>query len=815
MTPPAPPQTMTRDDLIRMGQTRPPWEFIPLGVMAHAQIPQDHALTLLIIGAYAKLQLRTPAIDLLETLRGEPSCAEQVQALDPLLASLPDDRITIEALEAALHGNVEALRAREIDLTPHIDAWRTEASALKHFRTGDGNIVIRRAGDQGWVAFRPDAQQAEAAPLPHLTDEAEARKQYIIEGINPPHLLQRIWRTTPQPDGFANRINIVQRDAAELITALALADLTDLIADPRVRFFAGDDAAASLRMTLESELHLVVDACTISMQNVRTPLVPAIRSIVDDASARQAEEHQRLRIRIDERYEPRDLDWWRARYESGAPLRVLIPVSRFSTFIRHSAEDLIDALRAAGHDGCVLTEPDDCSRLTTPAYYRAILDYDPDLIVCFNFTRTHMQEAMPANLPFATWIQDRMLQLFDPEVGRAIGRFDFVTGHVHKTLYRDFGYPMERILGWSVPVNTRKFSGAPLPESDVAPYRCELAYVSHRSESPAAMHDRLRPIAQGDQRIERTLDELYESMPGIAERMSSTRAIEDIHQLAIDALRRHGFDDPPFRLIDSLFTSYVDPLAEQILRHQTLEWAADLCDRRGWRLRIYGNGWDRHERFAPCAAAPVEHGDQLQAAYQGAIAHLHMSLRTNLHQRVMECFASGGLMLARLNYAEALQHWRHQERGLADVPPRYCCPNVRWVYWDQADYPPITEARDLLERLGVLHPKVRSTVALSPARLAAVAQPVPERAEHTIFTHAASPELWMFDSPQALERRLEWAIESPTARRELIRRNRARIAGAWSYDAFAADLLDFVRRGLRDELRIGDPPRFSAAAPVG
>src|SRR6185295_13062943 len=84
------------------------------------------------------------------------------------------------------------------------------------------------------------------------------------------------------------------------------------------------------------------------------------------------------------------------------------------------------------------------------------------------------------------------------------------------------------------------------------------------------------------------------------------------------------------------------------LRHQTVAWAAELARERGWRLRLYGRGWAEVPELAEFARPEVSHGEALRACYRATAAHLHVSIYTLAHQRVMECALSGGLPLSRL-----------------------------------------------------------------------------------------------------------------------------------------------------------------------
>ncbi|MCK4873046.1 MAG: hypothetical protein KAS72_10005 [Phycisphaerales bacterium] len=802
MTTHAQPSAITRADVVKMGQTRPPWEFIPLAYLALAQYPQDCDVELLLVGALSKLHLRTAAREHLDRLRSNDESAEQVAKFDAALRSMRDDRVTASDLEQTLKTNLDALAERGADLAPHLDAWRARIGESELFTTNDGNIVKRQLADQRWIAFRPDRQQAEAAALPHLASDEGARKSYVLEGIDPPWLLRRVWETTPQDDGFSPHITIAQRDPVELMDGLCLADLTDIIADPRTQWFVGEQAGAHFREILGRNLGLVVETCHLRMRNVARPIEPSISRIVNDVTKEQREVHEELGSRVRAMYEHRDPMWWLDRYRSGESLRILIPVSRFSTFLRHSADDLVDALRRAGHEGRTVTEPDAHSHLTTPAYYRAVLEFEPDMVIAFNFARCHMNEAVPNNIPFVTWVQDRLPRLFDPDVGASMRALDFVVGHKYKELYEQFGYPVERMTEWPVPVNQHKLAGRRLSDSQLDPYRCELAYVSHRSEPPHIMHARLRLMAQDDDRLGQTLDDLFEQLKLICRDVSQRGIVNLYDEALMDCLAAQGVTDPHPRLVETIRTNYISPMTEQLVRHETLTWAIEICQRRGWRLHIYGNGWDKIDEYRNCARPALEHGTQLRAAYQAAITHLHSSARTNLHQRTLEGFSAGTLMLCRFIHAEATRYYRSHERAMTRFArPMYSHPEARWTVWDARAYPPITEARDLMERLGIWRFTKRHLIALSRGRQEILAKTPAASRETSIFAHLAHTEQWLFRNADELEDRLEWAIAYPDGRQDLIDDNRKRIRGVWTYDAFAHDLFSMVEQGLADSVR--------------
>src|ERR1700759_5080621 len=94
---------------------------------------------------------------------------------------------------------------------------------------------------------------------------------------------------------------------------------------------------------------------------------------------------------------------WSGRFHEaasgGPPLRVLVPTCRYSTFIRHSSADLVEALKSAGCEAELLIEPDDATHFSATAYLRRLAAFKPDLVVLINYTRSQLGTFFPKNVP--------------------------------------------------------------------------------------------------------------------------------------------------------------------------------------------------------------------------------------------------------------------------------------------------------------------------------------------------------------------------------------------------------------------------------
>lgn len=480
----------------------------------------------------------------------------------------------------------------------------------------------------------------------------------VAEGVCPPEwVLALASSLPPQPDGYSPALIVVQEDPIELLGALTSRDLSAVIADPRVTIVVGPGASKKLGDLLRRPESLERSMPTRVMRSpaLRVRASPALEHVLADAAEVQGAEHARARAEVLRKSEGRDRAWWSSRYESALSpgsehpgLRVLVLSSRYSTFVRHAATDLADSLCAAGHAAEVLMEPDDHSRLATPAYLRAVERMDPDLVVLINYTRRHLGQALPPNVPFVCWVQDRMAHLFDPACGAAQGELDFLFGHLHADLFTHFGYPARNRRFSFVPASARKFHDGAADPLLLRRHRCDIAYASHQSETPERFHQRIAPMFATAPAVRASLDVIRAMAVARLDALDAGSPVTPRIEMVRAALGEAGLRNPDERLVLTVDGQYAVPLLERMHRHRTLSWVAAQARRRGWSLRLYGRGWESHPELGEFARGALDHGhEELRCVYRAASVNLHISLNSNAHQRVYECALSGGLMLRR------------------------------------------------------------------------------------------------------------------------------------------------------------------------
>lgn len=807
--PPPPTALISRDHLIRLGQSSKPWTFIPAALQALAAVRSDDGLRLLLAANYARLHLRTGAQEQLALLSPGARAEPNIAALSALLPQLPDDRVSAAERIRLCRANLDALRSRGAPLTfefsSRVAAWSAQAQCVECFRTGDGNIV-RRDGQGAWRRFTDDASIARTLALPP-TPPGAYPKPWVLEGLDPPWLFQRLVAANPRrPGGYWPRINVLQADIDEFLDGLSLADLTAELSEDRVHLFLGDRAAADLADDLDRRCATQIYGPTLISSSVRVGVHPPADQVVEAAAGRQLQEENHLLSAVSELYEGRDRAWWSRRFADaragrdggGEPLRVLVPTCLYSTFIRHSAADLAGALEAAGCRSRILIEPDDTSILSSVAYLRETLDFQPDLIVLINYTRAHLNIGLPQNVPCVCWIQDAMPHLFDAQVGRRQTDLDFLAGHTHNALFDTFGYSRVRAAAFPVVASADKFHTGSVDAALRKRLECEIALVSHHSEIPESLHQRLCAEAAATPAMVRTFESLYPQVRSLTDQAARSPVLPALRDLALAAARAVLARVPDDRTLAILLNQYAMPLADRLIRHQTLAWAADIAEKRAWRLKIHGRGWETHPRFARYAAGPLEHGEELRASYQCAAVHLHASVHWCYHQRVMECALSGGLPLCRRKEDDLSLLWAYTALAVADRTEPFASKldGRRTTCYRACDSADAMRLTALLQRLG--HPHAASpTVALSAEQLDACRHawqslPMDPGAAWLLGDLAEST----FADPAGLERAIDRAITLPAWRRNLSEGIAARTRAHFTSESAAMRILDLVADAL-------------------
>ncbi|MBX3388250.1 MAG: glycosyltransferase family 1 protein [Phycisphaeraceae bacterium] len=804
-SPIGPTPTANSAALLSLGRGTDSWKFLSLALPALSEQPEQPGLSLLAASHLAKLGLRTCALEQLNGLSEEIRRTPQVLALSAAVGSLQNDELTQSS--RWLESNLRALGDRLIGFG--VSAPRRP---LRAFGASDGNVIT--FDGEHWANFADSKSLAARSLTEHRASWREQPQAALfVAGCRTPWLFKSASGARPRERlGYRAPICIVEPDTHAFLAALSMSDCSDQLQDDHVRAFVGPSAVDLFAAYQRTRIDLRISGTVAHDAATPAAIFHRVAASVSDVLTEQQAEVPRLEQSVRALYAERDLRWWNARLRE-RPLRILIPTTRYSTFIQHSSRDIAGAFEAHGHEARVLIEPDGSSCFSAGAYLRAVRDFEPDLILCINFPRAALGDFLPRNLPWVCWIQDQMPHLFDARLGRSLGAFDFTVGHIVDELHDCYGYPRASSMLLPVPASERKFHAAPATSEERARFECEIAYVSHQSETPEAQHTRivseLRANPSVDNKLLAAMEPLREAVYRHVQLPLSTLPFPDLRSTVQDSLRQSLRGEPDDRTVDLLAATYANPLADRIMRHETLMWASQVAQKNGWRFHIYGNGWSEHPAFGEFAKGPLAHEGELRLSYQCSACHLQATYHMLGHQRLSECVLSGGIPLCRLHWGELAMIVRRAYRRAcgdgASFPFNESTLPVTCLPW--TDAPALMDLASVLQQLGCI--EHASPLASDGARKGALVEPWavfgPDTQHSSAFDMTGRQAALFFHDQASLESRLSDLVSHRSTRERQIAIARRRIEANHTYLNAAAKILSLITRSLQK-----DPDRAAA-----
>jgi hypothetical protein len=539
-------------------------------------------------------------------------------------------------------------------------AWENEGRHLELHasRTLGWQIFDPRPGPTyGWRPAFADHRPAPSVDSlrPALT-KPDAFQPLAIEGVGLGEHLPWLCKASRDPrTGQGAVIYQLEPSWLALAVALHLADWTSVLADPRVRLCCGPDALAQFERAAQA------DAWNVPPQKIfqthrwasaHPRAADSARKLVCAYQQRQSVEQ----AEIDATFGQHDPAWWQRRFAaalsgSAPPLRVLGITCRFTTVLKYSMRDALNAFAARGCVTDCLIEPNDYSCLHPRRIIARVQKFRPDLIFLIDHTRRLLN--LEVSVPVVSWIQDRLPWLFNAQTGAALGPLDFCLGFNRKLLVDRYSYPAARFLPCEMATNPAVLlpsETAKLAALHAAPdprYACDLAYATNFAETPDEFHARLRDTShfESGASLRRLLDALYEDLRARQVRGALDGGLwwEEVVRNVARALGAELTPESQTEIADA----YVRPLADRMLRLQTVAWAARWAQETGRTLHLYGKGWEQHPEYGRYARGFLEHGPELGAAFRSAKVHVHAGCNPAFHQRVLDGLAAGGFLLVR------------------------------------------------------------------------------------------------------------------------------------------------------------------------
>lgn len=671
-------ERLTRRDLAALARANRPYDFLPLASTYLAHVPDDVELRLAVVRALAGLGLGDAALESVAQLPAEIRDRPEFDDLTERLRSAPTGRVPWQTLSARFEANLAAWSSRGGDADEIRRAWRSGGPSLELFRCVDGNFQVSRVddgGDREWMPQLMDLRAIVAQTQLSAVGEQTLPPPYLIEGIHHGTLLSRVWEATNKTFlDYRPALYVVEPNALAVAVAMHLCDLRSVLADLRVVLFTGAGAVGRWARLLVEDDAWPVPGQVMRLPRWGTSLDPPLESVLQQVAIDRNSATEQLTAAAVAAYAPCDVAYWHERYTiepRGEPLRVLLLTSRYTTFLQYSTRDIAAAFESLGFEVRLLIERNDWSLLPPSGILKTILEFRPDMMLLLDHLRYEYDAFYPPTMPFVTWIQDMLANLTCRRAGTSIGPFDFVLGHGLRECVTAFGYPADQFLACQIPTNERTFHAAQCSKAELAPFRCDVAYVGTGSKPPRVMHDEFLARNQLNEPFRRVVDTTYERIEGLIAAPAGRRYLE-LGRVLREAAASIGVEltAEQYGWLDS---NYLAVVADRMYRFQTLEWVALWASSSGRSFRLYGPGWEADARFAPFACGVIENGEPLRRLYQAARINVHCNLHGTIHQRLLDGLSSGGFFLVRYHPADFMHEPLRQRiawiRSVADQVP--------------------------------------------------------------------------------------------------------------------------------------------------
>jgi hypothetical protein len=421
--------------------------------------------------------------------------------------------------------------------------------------------------------------------------------------------------TLVRQHGWRRITFLLESDVPALLSLLAADPLEPWFDADQVRLHVGPDAVEHYAASLEANLHQPVPELSIALP------AAANANLLERREAK-LQGTQELYRALERRYDGHPQRLLQTLEGASRPLRIALMTSRYTTVLQFVTRDLAEAFESLGHRCRVLCEARPGEELVSHGVAEDLLDFEPDFLFVIDHIRPEYQGLLPSGLPVITWVLDELPALKDPKLIAQLGPLDLTYGFngAIERGFRELGYPRVGRLPFAV--NSARYFPEP-PALDAH----GIAFTTHIGQFD-------RDPAEAPGLNQRLLARLA-ALPEILLEMGKIRPI--LQELLTELGRRVSPGE------EQTLLYYALQVARQYDRQHVAERVLDS----GLPLEVYGLGWDTLPRFVGRAHPSVAPGAALRQVYRQHRAVLHINRGCNIHPRVLETLASGGLVIAR------------------------------------------------------------------------------------------------------------------------------------------------------------------------
>ncbi|MBF0189268.1 MAG: hypothetical protein HQL50_15195, partial [Magnetococcales bacterium] len=450
---------------------------------------------------------------------------------------------------------------------------------------------------------------------------------------------------------------VVEPDLHAFTLLLHLHDLRPLFASERLLLFVGEGCEAAFLQALQPH-DRTLPGRVISQKGydaLHNDLLQRLTALDTAQSQRVA----LLKERLEHHYasEQRQREIADAFHRRSRPIRVLLISSRFTSFLQYCADALAHGFQQLGCRAELIMESDDLSEITMLFLLEKIEALDPDLIISLDHFRWEFGQ-LPGTIPFATWIQDLLPQMFADQ-GHVLGRHDHIfslsSAWIERGVLSGPLFGDRPIHPLPVGVDTRTVRPLPEVEKDI-----DCLYVSNLP-APHLTFDPLRTgedlggslFAMEASLIDAgllTLAQLHHLYHHLLNELEQHHPLEAF-AMAHDPERKQRFAR---RMLSEAAITHQDACLPLFISHAHTRMDWELFRRfkvapilhlitNGIAVHIHGSNWQAIPGASGHCHGVVQNGEPLNRITARSRICLHNS-GMSLHMRALEILGAGGFL---------------------------------------------------------------------------------------------------------------------------------------------------------------------------
>lgn len=363
------------------------------------------------------------------------------------------------------------------------------------------------------------------------------------------------------------------------------------------------------------------------------------RGIIENCVGEMNAHYTECKKRIKEYYENNSLEILE-NIKNKSP-KILFITTRFSTAIQYHIRDCMQVAEGMGLKTGLVTEKSDIHRTTPASQFELIYKLKPDIIFCIDHFKFEFED-IPREIVWINWIQDPLPHIMNKNTPSKLLERDIVLNHLYTwDEFEKLNYPKERLFDAPIPSNPTIYKPYEISNEEKEKYSCDICFVCHAADFEGELNSFLERIQDDIIRgyLRRIAYEYYD----IADRDGMIYySNKEFKNFSLKLLNSWKVTIDEY-ILDEFVEEMRMWLNQRVFRQVLVNW---LIDAGYENIKLWGNGWTKHEKYKKYAMGPAQNGEQLSKIYQCSKINVGNNIVATVVARAWESLLSGGFYMS-------------------------------------------------------------------------------------------------------------------------------------------------------------------------